>query len=43
MMKVQSCYIKKNECLQHYERNIDVEQEWDNTKNMLWKTQKKAR
>lgn len=27
-----------NGCSQHYEENIDVEQEWDNTKNMLWKT-----
>jgi hypothetical protein len=27
-----------NDCLQRYEENVDVEQEWDNTKNILWKT-----
>jgi len=27
-----------NDCLQHYEENVDVEQEEDNTKNTLWKT-----
>jgi hypothetical protein len=32
-------YSKRmNDCLQHYEENIDVEQEWDNIKNILWKT-----
>jgi hypothetical protein len=30
-----------NDCLQRYEENVDVEQEWDNTKNILWKKQKK--
>jgi hypothetical protein len=29
---------RMNDCLQRYEENVDVEQEWDNTKNILWKT-----
>jgi len=29
---------RMNDCLQHYEQNAGVEEEWDNTKNVLWKT-----
>ena len=33
---------RMNNCLQCYEENVDVEQEWDNTKNILWKTEEES-